>query len=233
MVKYEVGYAQSRPWPNVRFLRATKCCWGYTAVGVQNPGSTCEEDGQPSLSRSAQRVGRRWLGNGQCLTGQHGSGRRYLRLQASQAPLAPYRCPSASDACSSRREPTERASSDQARRAPSLARRPFPVNARYLQPCNHVADVHDDGNGLEKESHPRRPASPSAVRRVRPTRHGGPLRATDNARFRATTTPLFPRRTAAPCVVASLIHTGPPQGRGKDRLAARLVTLSMGRGGVR
>ncbi len=203
MVKYEVGYAQSRPWPNVRFLRATKCCWGYTAVGVQNPGSTCEEDGQPSLSRPAQRVGRRWLGNGQCLTGQHGSGRRYLRLQASQAPLAPYRCPSASDACSSRREPTERASSDQARRTPSRTRPPLPGNARF---------------------------------RI------------------ATTVPGFPRRRAAPCVVASLLHTGAPQRREKDRLtlaaplidrlaapgmgekdrpAARLVALSLGQGGVR
>jgi len=54
-----------------------------------------------------------------------------------------------------------------------------------------------------------------------------------NACLRATTPPLFPRHCAVPCVAASLTHTGPPQGRKKDRLGAPLVAPSVGEGGAR
>ena len=173
-------YAQSSTW--VMFsahIDLHRRCQS-SAVGIQDTCAGGEKNERPQICRSARQFRHGRLGVGEYDTIRSDVQVYGVCFQAT-SPLAARQHTLANDARSSRRGPTERASSHWARRAPSIACRPLPANAR----------------------------------------------------FRATTPPLFPRRAAAPCVAASLTHTGTPQGRGKDRLAARLVVPFVGRGGMR
>ncbi len=172
-------YAQSSTWVKLSaHIDLHRRCQS-SAVGIQDTCAGGEKNERPQICRSARQFRHGRLGVGEYDTIRSDVQVYGVCFQAT-SPLAARQHTLANDARSVGPRLDERASSDQARRAPSLARRPLPANAR----------------------------------------------------FRAMPPPLFPRRSAAPCVAASPIHTGTPQGREKDRPAACLVAPSVGEGGV-
>ena len=173
-------YAQSSTWVKLNaHIDLHRRCQS-SAVGIQDTCAGGEKNERPQICRSARQFRHGRLGVGEYDTIRSDVQVYGVCFQAT-SPLAARQLTLANDARSVGPRLDERASSHWARRAPSIACRPLPANAR----------------------------------------------------FRATTPPLFPRRAAAPCVAVSLTHTGPPWGREKDRAPGRAVAPSYGWGGVR
>ncbi len=110
-------------------------CWVRRQLyhlGIQIPCHRGQEDTRSQDHGTAQRVGRAGLGVGQRYASQRGCQRNTVHLQAAPTPrpLASHYLVT-HDARPVGSRLNERASSNQARCALSLTRRPFSVNARF------------------------------------------------------------------------------------------------------
>ncbi len=103
-----------------------------SAVGIQDTCAGGKKDERSQICRSTRRSRFGWLG-----VGEHDTVRSDVQVYGvcfqARSPLAPHQQASTSDARSLGPRLNERASSlsDQARRAPSLARRPLPAHTRF------------------------------------------------------------------------------------------------------
>jgi len=101
-----------------------------SAVGIQDTCAGGKKDERSQICRSTRRSRFGWLG-----VGEHDTVRSDVQVYGvcfqARSPLAPHQQASTCDARSLGPRLDERVSSNQARRAPSLARRPLPAHTRF------------------------------------------------------------------------------------------------------